>query len=280
VVLTDLDGTLLDASGAWRGAEAALARLRAAGAHVVPVTSKTVAEVGALREAMGLTGPAVVESGSAILVASGASAEAPPGAGQETVRTIEMARPYAETRRALMRLRDLLGCPLVGFGDMPATELATMIEADAATAALAQCRRWSEPFVAPEAVDPNVAASLARDFGFDVLQGDRFWHLVTAGVGKGAAAAELLRHYRSRGDAVPVIALGNGPHDAALLAVADEAFVIPGPSGPHPALTGRGWRVADRSGPQGWGAVVTRWLDARAPHTGAATCQRSIRSSR
>lgn len=66
-VITDLDGTLLDhETYSWEGAEPALDLLRQRGIPVVLCTSKTWAETRRLAERMGISGPAIVENGSAV----------------------------------------------------------------------------------------------------------------------------------------------------------------------------------------------------------------------
>ena len=73
LVITDLDGTLLDHhSYDWRPAQPALAALAAAGIPVVFNTSKTYAESQALQAQMGVSAPLIVENGSCVHLADGA----------------------------------------------------------------------------------------------------------------------------------------------------------------------------------------------------------------
>ena len=67
VVVTDLDGTLLDAETySWEPARAALAALVARAIPVIFCTSKTRAETEVLQAVMGIGDPSIVESGGAM----------------------------------------------------------------------------------------------------------------------------------------------------------------------------------------------------------------------
>ena len=69
VIYTDLDGTLLDHDNYGLGpAGAVLLEMLARNIPVIPVTSKTHAEVQLLCHTLEMTGPFVVENGAAIWV--------------------------------------------------------------------------------------------------------------------------------------------------------------------------------------------------------------------
>ena len=72
IVLTDLDGTLLDpASYSFQAAEDALKTLDAREIPVVLVSSKTRAEVEPIRFALNNNHPFIVENGGALFVPKG-----------------------------------------------------------------------------------------------------------------------------------------------------------------------------------------------------------------
>jgi mannosyl-3-phosphoglycerate phosphatase len=260
LVLTDFDGSLLDQKGEWQDARSALTRLRQIGAHVVPVTSKTAFEVRPIRSAMSLRGAYAVESGSGVYALPWPKGEDVRRAGYSPDAMLRRARSYSETRQALRAMGRLVGRRFIGFGDLTPNGLASLIGSDAASAMRARARRWSEPFVPPTSLCFDEVVAAARQLGFDVLQGNRFWHLVTQGVDKGAAARLLIRHYRLRWRNVSVIAIGNGPNDKSLLEQADSAFVVPGPRGPDPSLLQGEWEIVDFPGAAGWAAAVSSYL--------------------
>lgn len=134
VVFTDLDGTLLDrATYSYAPAEPSLAHLRALGVPVVLVTSKTRAEVSALRERMGNTDPFIVENGAAVAV---------PGEPD-----IVLGSTSAQSREALRRAAAASNVRVRGFGEMDLTEVCQRTGLEAPVAALAMQREFGEPFV-------------------------------------------------------------------------------------------------------------------------------------
>jgi mannosyl-3-phosphoglycerate phosphatase len=100
VVFTDLDGTLLDhATYFFEPARPALDALAEAGIPVVLCTSKTRAETGRWRAALGNADPFIVENGGAAFVPADYFG---PGAGYDKREggygVLEFGRPYAELR--------------------------------------------------------------------------------------------------------------------------------------------------------------------------------------
>ena len=70
IIFTDLDGTLLNSEDYdYRAAIPMLEKLKAQQVPVVPVTSKTRAEVEALRQELNLSAPFIVENGSGVFIA-------------------------------------------------------------------------------------------------------------------------------------------------------------------------------------------------------------------
>src|SRR3712207_5384235 len=125
LVLTDLDGSLLDAETySWSPARKALEAL---GRHQVPlvlVSSKTRTELEPLRFDLSHHGPFVVENGGAIFVPKGLF----PFPLESTVlrgpyQVLEIGVGYARLRTALKEIEHLLGCRLKGFGDMSVEEV-------------------------------------------------------------------------------------------------------------------------------------------------------------
>ena len=118
VILTDLDGTLLDHGDySYRGALTALERIRREAIPLVFVTSKTRSEVEALQEEIGLDEPFVVENGGAIFFPARYVDFEIAGAEQQGMyRRVTLGRPYAEIRTFVADVGGPLG--VRGFGDL------------------------------------------------------------------------------------------------------------------------------------------------------------------
>jgi mannosyl-3-phosphoglycerate phosphatase len=95
-----------------------------------------------------------------------------------------------------------------------------------------------------------------------LVRGNRFLHL--QGCHDKADVVEMILQLLGERPGT-VVALGDAPNDAGLLAAADLAVVIPSIQGPHPGLTARfpGALVAPRPHGLGWADVVGAMLEAR-----------------
>lgn len=171
IVITDLDGCLLDArTYSWEAHREALEELRRRGIPLVFCSSKTRAEMEALRREIGNTDPFIVESGGAVILES---------------RTIVLGTPYAEILQGFDRLKVRVAAR--GFSDMTPEEIARECGLSLKQARLAKQREYDEPFVC--AGDPGPAAA---ELGLRCSRGVRFWHL-HGDTDKGRAVRALLR---------------------------------------------------------------------------------------
>lgn len=267
LVVTDLDGTLLDHAYDFSAAAPLLRRLEQQGVPVVPCTSKTAEEVEQFQAAAGLSSPYIVENGGAIHFPhpEGWLLHIPhhptPGGGV----VAPLGWPSQRLRPLLDSLAADLGSRFLALEDLSREELMARTGLSPEGAALAARRRWSVPFVLAEDQDQAVAIeaveSLAAARGLKVLQGNRFAHLIAPGSDKGLALAALRRADPRRR---AVLALGDSPNDTALLDGADQAVVIPGVNGPHPrlqaAIAAGDYQLASASHAVGWADAVATWL--------------------
>ena len=244
VVLTDLDGTLLDSHDfGFAPALPAIERLRVEEIPLIPVTSKTMAEVVTLAAALGLPGPVIVESGAAI-----ASREAggwtliPLGISVTEIRM--RAREIEARSNARFRL----------YSEMDESEAEMISGLKGLALGQSRLRQFEEPFILLEG-DLDRVRRAAEAAGLVVRQGGRLLHLCGP-VTKGDAARRLLWTWTNR---PYVIALGDAPIDADFLALADLAVIVPGVDGtPNAALREAVPEaiVAPAPGARGWNAAI------------------------
>ncbi|MGP1386835.1 MAG: HAD-IIB family hydrolase [Thainema sp.] len=260
LIFTDLDGTLLNQDDYdYQAALPQLERLKQAKIPVIPVTSKTRAEVEHLRQAVGLSEPFIVENGSGVFIPQAETRfDLAKTADRGTYRLLQLGCTYAEARAALGLVAQALELELMGFGDMSVADVVERTGLPAADAEQAKMRDFTEPFVTPKQRSAEQIEQAVQAEGFQVVVGDRFSHLIGPGAGKGKAVQQLVDAYqRSQLDTpVTTIGLGNSPNDLAMLEVVDIPVVIPGLQGPHPQLANRGWRIADAPGCQGWASAI------------------------
>ncbi len=265
MLFTDLDGTLLNTETyRYEVALPVLATLKERQIPVIPVTSKTRAEVETLIQAIGLTDPFVVENGSAIYIPRATCPfELPEGEDVGEYRVLALGVAYVMVRAGLKAISQEIGRPLKGFGDLSPEQVQQLTGLALQDAQEAKMREFSEPFLTPKNVEPERLQAAVEAMGFRVVVGDRFSHLIGPEAGKGAAVHALVQLYASALPAeakIVTVGLGNSPNDLDMLANVDRAIVLPGASGPHPQISDRGWQIAPQPAPEGWAIAVNEVL--------------------
>lgn len=245
-MFTDMDGCLLDHDTYdWRPAAPALEALKARGAPVILVTSKSRREVEHWQQELGLSHPSIVENGGAAVLEDG--------------QAVALGKPRREIVRRLSEAAAEAGALVRGWSEMTAEEVGERTGLGAEHARMAMEREYSEPFVllSPKLEDELRKAMLAR--GLRLTRGGRFHHAL-AHEGKHAAVRALLEDLRRRHGRVFSIGLGDAPNDAGFLEVVDRAVII---RSRHTAevLKKIPWAlVSEEEGPRGWSATVLSLL--------------------
>lgn len=260
IVFTDLDGCLLDHhSYDHRPAEPALHRLRALGIPLIPVTSKTAAEIDALDVAFGAV-PKISENGMAISLPDGFFAPPYHKAGHHAP-----GKGYQEICSFIDQLPAELRAAIHGFRDMSVEEVMAATGLDHAAATRAKDRQASEPFLWRGTAEQFTALdALVRQAGLKLTEGGRFRHLLSQG-GKETAVDWLLARFReSHPDHTFIsIALGDSENDRAMLSAADYGIIIPNKDGSGLEIKDAAGEIirAQEAGPRGWSAALLALLE-------------------
>lgn len=268
LVFTDMDGTLLDhESYCFDAAIPALRRLRAAHIPVIPVTSKTRAELIPLMQRMGLTGPFVVENGAGIYIPKHFFKTQPAGTEKAAdYWCFSQAPPRAHWLAVLQTLKPKFPGAFTHFSEMGISGVQAATGLSASAAALACQRDFGEPVQwlgGAQARDRFVQACI--DHGAQVLEGGRFMHVAGAS-DKGEAVRWLCRAFHAeQGLECETLGLGDSLNDVALLEAVDHAVIIKGVKSAQLQLQQPPERIerTQQPGPIGWHQAVTTWLDAR-----------------
>jgi mannosyl-3-phosphoglycerate phosphatase len=265
VVLTDLDGTLLDArTYDWRPARAALARLKKLGVPVILTSSKTRAEIEEWRRVLGNHEVFVSENGGGVYFPAKSKARAPDSAVPwEGYRRIVLGAPYDRVRIAFEEIRRETALLLRGFGDMSLDEVEDRTGLAGDEAERARQREFDEPFVWESMEDTSEQsriAEAAQARGLRVSRGGRFFHLHGAH-DKGAAVRAIALAYGDDGRPARTVGVGDSDNDWDLLSAVDEASVVARPDGSHALkllseLVGP--FVSDHAGPAGFAEAIER----------------------
>lgn len=269
IIFTDLDGTLLNSDTYhYDAALPTLEQLKQVGIPVIPVTSKTRAEVDAWRQQLGLRDPFIVENGSAVFLPhETVPFPLPSGEDMGPYRVLQLGYSYVMARAGLKAIAQELQRPLKGFGDWSVEQIQQLTGLPYAEAKQAKAREFSEPFLTPKNISLPQLQQVVEAAGFQVVVGDRFSHLIGAGAGKGVAVQTVIDFYQASRPESPLITLGlgNSPNDLALLEQVDHPIILPGAQGPHPQLAQQGWSVAPAVAPEGWKLAVEAALKKLAP---------------
>jgi mannosyl-3-phosphoglycerate phosphatase len=254
VVVTDLDGCLLDAASyRWDAARPALALLKRREIPLVLCSSKTRAEMAKLHSELGLDAPYVFENGGGIVFPPGTRfARAARRDGEPLL--VRLGTPLRDLARALVEIAREAGARLRGFSRLSAREVGELTGLPEEQAALARAREHDEPFVL-EAGEEDEVRRAAERRGLRITRGGRFLHL-TGAIDKGKAVRQVLALVGSGCS----IGLGDAENDLGLLGAVDHPILVPRPDGSiEPALLAA-FPHADRApepGPAGWARAVS-----------------------
>ena len=225
LIFTDLDGTLLDDRYDLVGAAMAMDRVFELGALVVPVSSKTHAEMMLLRAQQSVATPFIFENGAGIDWGdekpwiSGA-VDMPCGMQIEGL-------DYTGLCDQLKTLREQHDLDFVGFSELSAEQVSKLTELSLQDAHLAKQRMASEPMVGlKQAEQVLVMTQALSERGLLLQKGGRFY-TATSARQKSDAVAEIISVLQSTMTRPKrVIVCGDSPNDLSMLALGDAALVF------------------------------------------------------
>ncbi len=254
VVVTDLDGTLLDHSTySFAPALPALKRLKQEAVPIVFCSSKTSPEIRRIQQEIGVEDPFIFENGGGIWLPARLR-------GSETEMAIglprsELADHLKEiARRHRFEFRSML--------EMSDGELADETGLTLEDARLARKRVFSIPFlISSSGIDIKALQDEARSRGLRLTAGGRFFHLMGP-YDKGYATRKLRDIYTGYwGSPIKMIGLGDSRNDLEMLREVDVAICIPNPQSRVPLTDEVAWSlVADAPGPRGWNEAIIQVL--------------------
>ena len=256
IVITDLDGTLLDDAYSFEAARPALDLLREKKVPVVVCSSKTRSEIELYREKIGLRGPFIVENGGAVFIPDGYFDFAAEEEAADGYQTVVLGKRYSDIRSAFLKIIRDTGIAARGFGDMSVEEVAVLAGLSLQEALLAKQREFDEPFVFVEK-EAGIQRFLKAitDEGFKWTRG-AFYHILGDN-DKGRAARLLKGYYEKEYGRVSVIALGDSLNDLPLLEEADFPVLVRKKDGSYEnGFDVPGLMRAEGIGPEGWREAI------------------------
>ena len=233
----------------------------------------------ALRKEMKNSHPFIAENGAVIVIPARYFCSVPILGGNAGPLTLVLGRPYPHLVRDLKGIARVARVEVRGFHQMSDREVARATGLSLAEASQARQRQTSEPFVflrrQPAAI--RGFCRRAREKGYSVERGGRFWHF-SDGSDKGLALSLLLGFYGVAWRAfIHTIALGDSANDLPMLQLVDRPVLIPKPDGTYAReVLARMPSVirAHGPGPAGWSLALLRELDGRPASSPSANGKR------
>ena len=239
IAITDLDGTLLNhQTYDYTSALNAIANLKRRDIPLILNSSKTQAEISALRRELKNQEPYVCENGGLIC-----------GLGS----TKYLATPREDFLTKLAAIKEKLELNYQGFAEATVKDVVNWTGLDPDSAAKAMKRSATEPLLWQD------SESALEDFrqelekhNLQCVKGGRFHHVM--GIFNKASCFDLLKqHYSSLWqESVGIIALGDSPNDLPMLEQCDRPIVIPSAKGNNLQLNNPAAYYATQLAPDGW----------------------------
>lgn len=267
LIFTDLDGSLLD-HHTYSFAPAAnyLERLEAQSIPVIPITSKTRAEVLSFRETINNQHPFIIENGAAICIPKGYFDQCPEQAAKfEDYWIISNTEPRSQWDDILNTVGKPFANEYQSFSSICADQgiegLAQLTGLTMEQASLAQQRQYSEAinWLGSDSRKADFMQQLT-DAGAHLLQGGRFLSM-GGNTDKGRALLQLQALYQAQYGQCQSIAIGDSNNDISMLEAADSALVIRSTNHDMPQLTRtKNLYQSNATGPNGWIEGIVAWL--------------------
>ena len=226
IFFTDLDGTLIDhytysPEGAIEGIEL----LKERGIPLVPVTSKTFAEVCEIMDLLNLRNDFIFENGSGRGIFS-----------EEKGFEFSLNSPGIDYLAGLLPLlSELFGCKINLLNTVSPEELDRLTGLGLERSELALKRKGSLLFL-PEGnalydlQQIDIINRKLEQKGVKVTKGGRFFHLLPLDCGKGDGVKKIIEFYRTKNNCEPVTAAsGDSLNDIDMLKVVDYSYVVKKP---------------------------------------------------
>ncbi|WP_297808695.1 HAD-IIB family hydrolase [uncultured Methylophaga sp.] len=267
LIFTDMDGSLLDHHNYhFDDAVPTLKALASVHIPVMPVTSKTQAEVELLRDSLNNAHPFIVENGAAVFIPVGYFEKQPEDTVEKDGYWIKaFVEPRKKWQQLIEQLRPRYAGEFKTFTDAGIDGIIAMTGLNVHAAARAARRQFGEPIAWQG--NGNLKQQFIEELqqaGAHILEGGRFMH-VSGDCNKGRALRWLTQIFQAAelDKTMLSLAIGDSQNDQAMLEQADYALLIRSPVHPLPTVNReQNLTISTHTGPKGWAEGVNQILDA------------------
>jgi len=262
IVFTDLDGTLLNHDDYdFSDAKEAIEYLKSESISIIIATSKTFSEVIKLQKNIGLHSPFIVENGAGIFIPSNCILADAMIYKEDWIK-VSHAHSYIELRLFFTSLKREY--PIKGFGDMSVEEVVKLTELDEPSAIDAMKRDFTEPFIIDDSSLIPELKEKANFEGLDIVEGGRFFHLISLNQDKANAMNNLTHMYDEYHNTLhKKIALGDSANDFSMIKEADIGVLVKKYDGSYAPIGTKDIHKTAFSGPKGWNSSIKEIFDVK-----------------
>ena len=255
IIFTGLDEMLLSVNELdYQPITAAFQELQQKNIPVIPVTTRTRAEVEELLAKFNLITSFIVEHGSGIfLPPNNSNFTSPQTSVLDNYHLHQLGCSYTEARAGLKVVQEEINKILRGFGDLDEGNIQSLIDCSKAAARKAKAREFSEYFLTPNKLEIKQLQEIAEEYGFKILPGDNLSLIIGQGASNRQAIQWLVENHQATADkTLQTIGLGCTEQDLAMLETVDIPVIIPTSEGVHPCFADKDWQIAANTGALGW----------------------------
>lgn len=245
IVVTDLDGTLLDhQTYKFTAAKKAIALLKNYKIPLIFNSSKTKAEILDIRSQLNNQEPFICENGGIICY---------PARPNQSLQIAYLGTPRKQFIEQLSLIKEELQLNYENFANATVDDVVQWTGLTTSDAQKAMEREATEPLLWH---DTEIALEKFRQklqkLQLQCVKGGRFYHVMGT-FNKASCFAKLKANYaRSWQDDVQIVALGDSQNDLPMLEKADLAIVIPSSQGIKIKPKGKNVFFATKPAPNGW----------------------------
>ncbi len=266
LVFTDMDGSLLDHyTYQFDEAVPTLEKLHQQHIPVIPITSKTQAELEFLRVSLKNTHPFIIENGAAVFIPKTYFKQQPEDTTEQGDYWVKaFVEPRKHWQQLIAQVADQYNNQFTTFTEAGIEGIIEMTGLDHEAAARAAQRQYGEPlsWTGSDENKKQFTAAL-RQLGANILEGGRFMH-ISGNSDKGRALNWLAKVYEAQFKrTIQTVALGDSQNDIAMLEVADCAVIIRSPTHGLPNINrDKKLFVSSKTGPSGWAEGIHEFIGA------------------